>query len=148
MELHKLRPEWISYEPSDRVSGEYLIEKQRYEALAGLLLPVRVDSHEPVSRPVLGPDTEHAGLQLLPILHLHLLGKVGDAPGVVVLGVGLVVGEGPAGGDYGRLLDPGRGGLLALGPAVTGVSHGNSPLCSHWQYSVREVTVELEVMQD
>ena len=110
---------------TDCQTGNYLVEKQRYKPLAGLLLSVGVDPHEPVRRPVLGPDAEHTGLQLLPVLHLHLLGKVGDAPGVVVLGVGLVVGEGPAGGDDGRLLHPGRGGLLALTPAVaeTGVGH-------------------------
>ena len=109
----------------DGVTSDYLVQKQRDKSLARLLLSIRVDSHEPVRCPVLGPDAEHAGLELLSVLHLHLLGKVGNTPGVIVLGVGLVVGEGPAGGDNGRLLHPGRGGLLALTPAVaeTGVGH-------------------------
>ena len=50
---------------------------------------VGIDPHEPVSGPVLGPDAEHARLELLAILHLHRLGEVGDAPGVVILGVRL-----------------------------------------------------------
>ena len=88
-----------------------LVEEERHEALASLLLPVGVDPHEPVGGPVLGADAEHPRLELLPVLHLHLLGEVGDAPGVVILGVRLVVGEGPGCGHDGRLLDPRRGWL-------------------------------------
>ena len=95
------------------MSTKYLVEKEGDKSLAGFLLPVGVDPHEPVRGSVFGPDAEHPGLQLLPVLHLHLLGKVGDAPGMVVLGVGLVVSEGPAGGDDGRLLHSRGGGLLA-----------------------------------
>ena len=93
---------------TDCQTGNYLVEKQRYKPLAGLLLSVGVDPHEPVGGPVLGPDAEHPRLELLPVLHLHLLGEVGDAPGVVILGVRLVVREGPGCGHDGRLLDPRR----------------------------------------
>ena len=93
------------------MSTKYLVEKEGDKALACFLLAVRIDPHEPVRGPVLGPDAEHPGLQLLPVLHLHLLGEVGDAPGVVILGVRLVVGEGPGCGHDGRLLDPRRGWL-------------------------------------
>ena len=88
-----------------------LVEKEGNKAFACFLLSVGVDPHEPVRGPVLGPDAEHPRLELLPVLHLHLLGEVGDAPGVVILGVRLVVGEGPGCGHDGRLLDPRRGGL-------------------------------------
>ena len=108
--------------------GTYLVEKEGDKPLAGLLLPVGVDPHEPVRGSVFGADTEHPRLEFLPVLHLHLLGKVGDAPGVVVLGVRLVVGEGPAGRDDGRLLHSGGGGLLAQRPTVAGVGH-RSVLC-------------------
>ena len=89
----------------------YLVKKEGNKALACLLLPVRVDPHKPVSGPVLGPDAEHPGLELLAVLHLHLLGEVGDAPGVVILGVRLIVGEGPGRRHNGRLLHAGRVGL-------------------------------------
>ena len=107
----------------DAPLGTDLVEKEGDKPLAGLLLPVGVDPHEPVRGSVFGPDTEHAGLELLPVLHLHLLGKVGDAPGVVVLGVRLVVSEGPAGGHDGRLLHPWRGGLFTLGSTMASVGH-------------------------
>ena len=87
---------------------KYLVEKERDKTLAGLLLAVRIDPHEPVRGSVFGADTENPRLEFLPVLHLHLLGEVGDAPGVVILGVGLVVREGPGCGHDGRLLDPGR----------------------------------------
>ena len=93
--------------------GTYLVKKEGDKPLACLLLSVWVDPHEPVRGSVFGPDAEHSRFELLPILHLHLLGKVGDTPGVVVLCVGLVVSEGPAGGDDGRLLHSRGGGLLA-----------------------------------
>ena len=69
---------------TDCQTGNYLVEKQRYKPLAGLLLSVGVDPHEPVRRPVLGPDAEHPRLQLLPILHIGLSCEVGNAPSMVV----------------------------------------------------------------
>ena len=36
-----------------------LVEEERHEALASLLLAVGVDPHEPVGGPVLGADAEH-----------------------------------------------------------------------------------------
>ena len=85
-----------------------LVEKQRHEPFTRLLLAIGVDPHEPVRGSVFGSNTEDARLQLLPVLHLHLLGEVGDAPGVVVLGVWLVVCEAPGGGGDGWLLDSWR----------------------------------------
>ena len=101
----------------------YLVEEERNKSFAGFLLSIGVDPHEPVRGSVFGADAEDPRLELLAVLHLHLLGKVGDAPGVVVLGVRLVVSEGPAGGDDGRLLHPRGGGLLAQSSTVAGVGH-------------------------
>ena len=89
----------------------YLVKKEGNKALACLLLPVRVDPHEPVRGSVFGADAEDPRLELLAVLHLHLLGKVGDAPGVVILGVRLIVGEGPGRRHNGRLLHAGGVGL-------------------------------------
>ena len=49
-----------------------LVEEEGHEALAGLLLPVGVDPHEPVGLSVLRPDAEHSRLQLLAVLHVSL----------------------------------------------------------------------------
>ena len=114
----------------------YLVKKEGNKALACLLLPVRVDPHEPVRGSVFGADAEDPRLELLAVLHLHLLGKVGDAPGVVVLGVRLVVSEGPAGGHDGRLPHPRGGGLLPQSSTVAGVGHHS---VSHQGLTIRSL---------
>ena len=66
------------------------IKEEGDEALAGFLLSIGVDPHEPVCLPIFCPDAEHPRLQLLPILHVRLPCEVGDAPSMVIPGLMLL----------------------------------------------------------
>merc|ERR1719445_1822331 len=94
-------------------------------------ISIGIYPHEPVSLPVLCSNCEDSRLQLLSVLHFHLLGEVCNTPGMVILGVWLVVCERPTGGENGRLLDPRGRGRGFRGPSHTRVGHNTRIVTPH-----------------